>query len=1318
MRVQDEGLRQVANGGFNPQPGRSTAAPAAPAAPVVPLPLQAAMIQSARNGDAPWADLEQLVVHDPDPPPSADVLARALDTLARRHEGLRLVATEGPDGAPIWMVRARAVVGLTTRDFSALDAAAQERALAVELAQDRDAGIDLAAASGWRVLLADLGAQGHALVLTVHHAMLDGPGMAAVIAELYDLIAGREPGPVVPDGMRSALAALAALPADAPERARALLADFDAPGRLLRPGGEGPARRQWQRRTLPEQVSVAFRVRAAEVGTFAMVQAAWALVLARWTGETDLAFGLTLAGRNRVPGAEGIAGCLIATLPQRVRLDDRPDLDTLAARLRTQTGTLRTLHGADAGALRRWAGLPPGLTLFDSLLVFSRTSLSAQLATRGQGWERRRVRLIEEGSAPLTVAVYDDPALAIEIEHDPARLPPAKATRLADHLARMLAAIAASAPGVATGDLEMLALDEAARLDRLARPDRPAPPAPTCLAASFARTAAAQPRAPALINPDGVITRADLAARAHALARALAAATQPGGRVAVCLPRGADWTVALLACLTARRVFVPFDPAQPAELAASVAKAAGITALIAADGALPSLAVPRLDPDQGRAATGPGLPPADPDACAYVIHTSGTTGLPKGVMGRLGALTAHAAACADAYGLTPADRVLAVAAPAFDVALEEVLPTLLAGAAVVFAPPEALGSVPALLDLIAAERVTVLNLPASLWHTLTDEMERRRLRLPPAVRLVVTGSERVAPGALAIWRRLAPGVAWINAYGPTEATITALAHRLDPGAPMPDPTEDVPVGRPLAHATARVLAFDGAPAPEGAPGELVLGGEAISLGYLDRPDETAAAFVPDRSGPPGARAYATGDRARWRADGRLDLLGRRDRQVKLRGHRIDLGGIERALGGLAGVREVHVALDPAGGRLLAWIAGPAATGGPAALERLRTEAARRLHGPSLPVLVPVAALPLRANGKIDPDRLPRPTPAAAATAPAASRPVESHLLEQLLQVMAEVLEQDGIDPDTDFRDQGGHSLAALRLAGTIETRFGRRTRTTDLYRHPTPRMLAAHLAAPPADGPRYIVPIQPQGAGVPFFAVHVLGEKENLYRPLAAALGPDRPVLGLTMGPPKDPDAVSIRAVARAYFEDIQRHHPTGPLALGAVSMAAYFAYDLAQLLRAAGRDVRLLAVFDAEGPGGRPPLAGRARLRAHLGELARRGPRHLAGVLRTRLERVRFARDLALAGPDQVNGAALVWANVRAVEAYRPEPWLGRMAVFRAADSFWDSPAAIASGLGWAPVARGGIETFDIPGDHLTILQPGNVEAIAAHLTRLLPLE
>jgi amino acid adenylation domain-containing protein len=1329
--------------------------------PLPALPVQAGMIQAARNGDAPWTNLEQLVVRDPAPAPAAHVVARALETLAQRHEGLRLIAAEGVDGTPVLIPRVRPVPAIATRDWSALPPADQDAALETWLQADREQGIDLVASPGWRVLLADLGEQGHACVLSIHHALADGPTLAVVMEELFDLVEGRALPAPRPDGLRAFARLVGTPPADAPSRAATLLNGFDRPTRLTQPQGSSetppPGRTLVQTRRLDIDTSARLRARAqASGGSFALVQAAWALVLARWTGEDDVAFGLTLGGRNLAPGFDRTVGCLIATLPQRITLTDRPNLDTLGARLRAQTTTLRGLHGASGDDLRQWAGLAPGLTLYDSVLVFSRQTVASRLRSLGQGWQHREVRLIEAGDIPLTVAVYDEPELLIDVEHDPARLSIDRARRLTDHLARLLASMADASAGAALGELSMLSGPEGDRLNRLSRPDRPAPATAPCPALAVAALARAEPAAPALIAGDRKISRAALDVMVASLAGRIAATVPPGGRVALNLPRGVDHVVAVLACLRARRVFVPLDPAQPADLRADLALSAGVAAVIGmgADPDLPGLPLPWLpathsastayqpararktddtkrarvelrtpqpDPLETTGIDAPtaAAPPPDPDACAYVIHTSGSTGRPKGVMGRTGALANHAAAMIDTFGLTASDRVLALAAPAFDVALEEILPTLVAGAKLVIAPPEALTSVPTLLDLIARHRISVLNLPASLWHLLVDDMAQRHRVLPASVRLVVTGSERVAPGALARWQTLAPGARWMNAYGPTEATITAIAYGLEPGSPPVDPDRDVPIGRPLPHATARVLAFDGSPAPEGAPGQLWIGGAAVTLGYLDRPDETRAAFHPDpdRAAPDGARIYATGDRALWRADGQLAFLGRRDRQVKLRGHRIDLGGVERALGALEGVRGVHVDLDPQAGRLVAWITGPAAQGGPDGLARLRAAAARRLAGPSLPVLVPMEALPLRANGKIDPAALPPPPVAGPGPIPVPDTAPLPHRLAEVAAVMAEVLRLDTVDPDIDFRDLGGHSLAALRLAGAIEARFGRRTRTTDLYRHPTARLLAAHIEAP-ADGPRYVVPIQPDGSGIPFFAVHVLGEKETLFRPLAAALGPNHPVLGLTMGPPKDPGSVDVHSIAKAYFDDIQRHYPSGPIALGAVSMASYFAFDLAQQLRAAGRDVRLLAVFDAEGPDGRPSLRGREKLMAHIAQIRDRGPGHLLEVIRARLNHLRFARDVILSRTAEVNGATLVLANVRAVETYRPEPYLGRMAVFRAADSFWDSPQALASALGWASVARGGVDLFDIPGDHLSILQPGHVDRIAALLTRLLPTD
>ena len=1269
---------------------------------LAPTAFQKAMILSALMGGSPRANLEQIVVEAEDLPTDPATLQAALTALMARHAALRLRVDLSADGIAEWCLADAAAPEIEICDW--VDPAA----LAAWLEADRARGCDLRTAP-WRAMLARRSGMAPVLVLTLHHTIIDLPSMAVLLEELGDLLAGASLLPVDPDALR-AFHAAQALPAGAEAHFAARLADFERADLLADVPPSG--RMLLHHQTVPPDLVMPLRARAkaAGAGLFATLQAAWALTLARWTGRADACFGLTLAGRNLLPGHERTVGALIATLPQRLDLAGIPDLDSLLSQAQSETVALRPYHAAALEQVRRWADLSPAAPLFDTVLVYSRARLGDDMAARGKGWPARAVRLLEEGDSPATLAIYGTDRLEIELEHDPARLSPDRAARLLDHFTRLLAAMAAAAPGASLASLDMLPEAERADLLTLSRPAEPVAAVLPCIAARFEALASQQPLAPAIMADGlpGALSYADVEARARSLARRLAnKGVAVGDVVAINLPRGPDFVLAILAVLKVGAAFLPLDMALPETERSLRAVESDAQAVIGNSG-LAGLAVPLLLPDGPMAEGDPARPAPDADRLAYVIHTSGSTGRPKGVMGTQGALSAHASAVIAAYGLTPADRVLHFASPGFDVALEEVVPTLLAGAALVIRGEDETASVQAFLEFVDRHAITVLNLPASFWHVLVEEMKDRGLSLPPSVRLVVTGSERILAAALADWQRLAPHCAWMNGYGPTEATITCTTWAPDLSRPLADRAE-VPIGRPLGHALAYVLAFDGSLAPRGAEGNLHIGGMAVTRGYLDQPEITAAVFRPDPFVTQG-RIYTTGDRAQWRADGQLMFLGRRDRQVKLRGLRIDLGDVERALGQFEGLRDVRVAVHGSGSdaaRLVAWVCGPDLREGSPALAALVAHVARYMTGATMPMIVPVEAFPLRPNGKVDMAALPQPL---APSGCAEDGPVDSFTFA-VSACMAKVLGVSRLGPDDDIRDFGANSLVALRLASVIEARFARPVMTTDLYRYPTARGLARFLERDEAEA-HLIVPIQPGQGRVPFFAVHVLGEKEALFRPLAAALGPDHPVYGLTVGPPRDLDEISVERIARRYFEDIQMAFPEGPLALGAVSMAAYFSYELAQLLLAAGRDVRFVAVLDAQGPDGRPPVRGAAKIGAHLRQVARHGWRHIARVLQFRRENRQIEAELASARPGEVNGANLVMANVRAVEAYQPRPISCPIVIFRADASFWDSPQALRSGLGWASVAGAGWDLIDIPGDHLSILAEDNVAHLARHLS------
>jgi pristinamycin I synthase 3 and 4 len=535
---------------------------------------------------------------------------------------------------------------------------------------------------------------------------------------------------------------------------------------------------------------------------------------------------------------------------------------------------------------------------------------------------------------------------------------------------------------------------------------------------------------------------------------------------------------AVLGVLKAGGAYVPLDPTYPPERLRYVLEDSGARVLVTGGGVsaavlgdeVDGIEVVDLDAAAEAIAGEPETPPASgvrPQNLAYVIHTSGSTGTPKGVMVPHGGVVNYLTHLDRTHPLEPGDRVLQLVTLSFDPSVRDLLGTLSTGAALVLVPAGDAGDPARVLELLRTHRVTVLLavVPSFLRALLHAAEAAGGGAFPELRRVMTTGEALHGADCARAWCAFGARLALVNQYGPTECTMIATAH----------PVEDadaaaavVPIGRPVSNAAAYVLDPAGEPVPAGVPGELHVGGEGVVRGYAGAPRLTAERFLPDPfRGEPGARMYRTGDRARWRADGTLEFLGRTDQQVKVRGHRIEPAEVEAALAAHPDVAEAAVAAEPdASGepRLVAYVASP--PGSEPALETLREHLRSRLPDYMLPSLVVrVGALPRTRTGKVD--RRALAALEGARLEPEAYAPARGEVETALAEIWRGLLGVERVGRDDDFFSLGGHSLLATRVVVQAQGALGREVPLLLLLENPTvagmARALEAH-AARPADG--------------------------------------------------------------------------------------------------------------------------------------------------------------------------------------------------------------------------------------------------------------
>ncbi|HEX3728459.1 MAG TPA: amino acid adenylation domain-containing protein, partial [Opitutaceae bacterium] len=997
---------------------------------------------------------------------------RAWEEIVSRHGALRAsFQWEGLE-QPLQVVHRNVSVPIEHRDAAGWG---PDR-LAAVADEERGRAFDLGQAPLMRIVLLRLDPGRRRVVWTYSHLLLDGWCLPLLLREWTEayraFAAGGAPRFPAARPYRDFIAWLRARdPRMSEDFWKAELRGIDAAagsiGRVLAPeapaSGAGEVRLAFTER---ETADLLGHCRQNRLTLSALCQGAWALALARLTGRDDVVFGTTSSGRPaELAGSDAMVGLFIDTQPTRVRLAPAADPGDWLRRLQAAQAAARGHEHTPLVRIREWAGVPAGTELFETLFAFENYPAGAGAAG---GIDLSVVAAEERTHYPLTVAAaVVERRLGLRFLYDGAQVGRKGAERAAQRFQSALEAL--GQPGARRlGGLDLLADAERRQLLAWSR-GNPVPASGGTWLGRFEGHAARTPEAPALIAGGSRTSYRELKRRTDRIGGALRRlGAGPEARVAVCLDRSADLILAVLGVLKSGAAYLPLDPAYPQERLDDLIEDSGSGWIVTnrARAALFRRSAARVAIWEELAAE-EGSPEASalpaPRSLAYLIYTSGSTGKPKGAMvdhanwARLADF--QAAAC----GLGQGDRVLQFSSISFDASVWEISLALGSGAALVVAPAqELLPGEPLAATLRRQEISCVLLPPSALAHLPAEPY--------PKLRILIAGGEASWPELVARW---APGRIFVNAYGPTEATVVGTWALCRPEAGTP------PIGSPVAHGTAWVLSPEGGLALPGTPGELHLGGGGVGRGYCGRPALTAERFVPDPfADAPGARLYRTGDLVRWRPDGQLEYLGRSDRQLKVRGFRIEPGEIEAVLASHPGVREaaVDVRRGPDGeAGLVAWVAPQA--GPPPEIAELRAWLEARLPAHFIPgrwAFVP--ALPLTPAGKVDKAALPEPDSARADGRPPA---FGSPLAELVAGAFAEILGVGPVGPEDNFFELGGHSLAATRVLGRLREQAAPSLPLLAIFEAPTPAALALRIAAERGGSRPPAIAAREAGAAIP-----------------------------------------------------------------------------------------------------------------------------------------------------------------------------------------------------------------------------------------------
>ena len=1257
-----------------------------------------------------------------DRPLAADILHDAAEALVQRHESLR-ISFDLTGEEPLLRVHRAASPDLTVTDLSGLTAAEQDRAVEEygRSERQRDLNLDRPPLMRWHAFV--LSDRSWRLVVTECHAIVDGWSHNSLLTELLDAYRAERDGRPVPEhephlDVRIADFVVMERQTAASDMTRAFWQErVHDHERLTLPtawGSDGGSTPFHDVRVDLSDVEDRLRALARDcsVPFKSVLLAAHVIALGVATGRRRFSTGLVCNGRPERDGGDRLTGMFLNSVPLAVDLTGRTGRAVVADVFRDEVELWPHRRYPLPLMQRHWGSGKPLLDVVFNYLDF---------------------HVLDRDTVAVEQSTDDSPnEFALHVTTEPgAMLLTARAARLdgrsADLLRRIYRAVLerlATDPD-APATVGCLPDDVRRRLLSTGNDTDVALPAHT-LPDLVAAQSRATPHRTAVVSGGQRTTYAELSRAVDRIAAHLRRhGARPGVVVGVCLPRRCELVATLLAVLRTGAAYLPLDPLHPADrrllMLADARAALLLVEGTGTDTAAPATATVldvaellRTAADETGGPTG-GPQPQDP---AYVIYTSGSTGRPKGVVIAHRALMNFLLSMRDRPGLDENDVLLAVTTVSFDIAVLELFLPLTCGATVVLADRADAVDAEALAELVEVERVTALQATPATWRMLR-EIDWR----PPRPMVALCGGEALPPD-LGAWLADTGATAW-DMYGPTETTVWSSTARIGDQGRLHDWAA---VGNTVLH----VLDDDLEPVLPGAAGELYIGGAGVALGYQGRPDLTGDRFVPDpHTTEPGSRLYRTGDSAVRHGDGRIEILGRLDHQVKIRGHRVEPGETEAVLAAhpTVAAAAVHPVRTAEGDlQLAAYVVG---ADGPPRVADLRSYLAERLPAYLVPAAyVVMDQLPLTPSGKVDRRALPAPDDGAGEDGQLTIEP-RTEEEEVLAGLWARALGVPRVGVYDDFLALGGHSLVALRIV-TQAREKGIDIRFRDLMaRRTIAGLLSGDRACSPDDA---LVWFRPTGIRPPLFCVHPGGGSAHWYVHLAREIGEDQPLAAFEWpglhGVPDHPG--SVERVARRYLTELRRARPEGPYRLLGWCGASGVAWEMARYLRDDGQTVELFlldpVVDVADRANFHDELALFWRCEELFNALAgatdeteqRRLRAEIVTILETVVDDQRgeplSASMLDPAWRDRVR----VWRQLLEIaiaHSFHPAPLRLRLLV---GDELAAAAHEVIHGLSfdryvrrWRELAAGGLEVHRVPGDHLGVLRPPQVAVLAGLLSK-----